>query len=59
MGPSSAVHDPDGRFTLAGVTPGTWGLVFAAAGASSHTIAGIAVEDGATIDLGDIHLMRE
>jgi len=59
MGSPTAVHDADGRFTLAGVTPGTWGLVFATAGAASHTIAGIAVDDGATIDLGDIHLMRE
>jgi len=54
MGKPTGVRAPDGRFTIRGVTPGTWGLVLLGPGTALKTIAGLTIEDGKVTDLGEI-----
>lgn len=58
IGRAIGVRTEDGRFALAGVTPGTWGFVLAGPGTSMHTIDSVTVDEGGAIDLGDIELRR-
>jgi hypothetical protein len=56
MGHPMRVRTSDGRFTVTGVVPGTWGLVIGAPGAVRHTITDLVVAEAATLDLGEIAL---
>lgn len=52
-----AVHAADGRFRVA-VPAGTWDLVVAGPGFARRVIPGNVVDDGATVDLGDVVVRR-
>jgi hypothetical protein len=58
IGRPTGMRTDEGHFSLTGVTPGSWGLVLAAAGTAMHTIAEIVVEEGGTVDLGDVVIPR-
>lgn len=58
IGHPVGIRTEDGHFTLTGVTPGSRGLVLAAAGTAMHTIDEVVVEEGATLDLGDVVVPR-
>ncbi len=58
IGRPTGMRTEEGHFSLTGVTPGTCGLVLAAAGTAMHTIAAIVVEEGGTVDLGDVVVPR-
>jgi protocatechuate 3,4-dioxygenase beta subunit len=58
VGRPTGFRGTDGRFTLDGVSPGTWGLVIAGPGTAMHTIADVSVTEGAMVDVGDVELRR-
>jgi protocatechuate 3,4-dioxygenase beta subunit len=54
LGIPNGVASADGRFKVRGIQPGKWGLVLVGPGTARKTIKDIDIEEGKTVDLGDL-----